>query len=81
MTFTAAVRRTGQATTSAIRHVLCDEQTGQVDVAQIGLFVGIGLATYGIGLMFPPAAFLFAGGALIWLFLPTRPPFLRDGKS
>lgn len=40
-----------------------------------GLLVvgGIGTASYGIWQIFPPAAYIFLGAALVWMGLPEKP--------
>lgn len=71
-----AIRRMG----AGIWSLLIDEQSKQVDVSQLLHLVGLGLVSYGSWLVYEPAGYLAPGLVLVWLTMPSRPPFLRRGR-
>ena len=43
---------------------------------EIGIIVGVVLVAVGFWQTWPPGAFFFAGGIVLWVIMPSRAPFV-----
>lgn len=51
-----------------------------IDKADVLLLIGLGLLSSGLWQVSTAAALAVPGALLVWLALPSRPPFLNGGR-